>query len=317
MKKIILLVSFSAVLLILFLGGRSLTIPIGQSAKKIFGPEEARAAAEKFINKNLLPANIKATVKSAVLEGSVYSISLNVQGKDYTSYMTRDGSKFFQSGVNIATYAKENAANQTAGNQAPTPTQQNQNANLPKTDKPKVELFVFTYCPYGTQAEKGIIPAVKLLGSKIDFKIRQIGAMHGEYEKIEAQRQLCIEKQYSTKLLDYVQSFALDSAIGTCGSNAQCSEPLVDALYAKYGINKAKIDGCMKTEGEALYAAEQANSQANGVSGSPTLVINGAQSPAGRDSASYLAGICAAFNNAPAECAQQLSSASPSAGFGQ
>ena len=71
MKKIILLVSFSAVLLILFLGGRSLTIPIGQSAKKIFGPEEARAAAEKFINEKLLTAYIKATVKSAVLEGKI------------------------------------------------------------------------------------------------------------------------------------------------------------------------------------------------------------------------------------------------------
>ena len=319
MKKIILAGLFLAVFLALFLGGRSLTIPIGKSAKKVFGPEEARAAAEKFINENLLPANIKATVKSAVLEGSVYSLSLNVQGKDYTSYMTRDGSKFFQNGINIATYAQDNAANQAANNQGANnqaPAQQNQNTNLTKTDKPKVELFVFTYCPYGTQSEKGIIPAVKLLGNEIDFKIRQIGAMHGEYEKIEAQRQLCIEKQYPAKLLDYVQAFALDSAIGACGSNAQCSEPLVNALYAKLGITKSKIDACLKTDGATLYAAEVANSQSKGVGSSPTLVINGVRSNAGRDSASYLAGICAAFNNAPAECSKQLSSASPTAGFG-
>ena len=140
--------------------------------------------------------------------------------------------------------------------------------------------------------------------------------MHGEYEKIEAQRQLCIEKQYPAKLLDYVQAFALDSGIGACGSDAQCSAPLVNALYAKFGIAKSTIDACMKIDGVSLYAAEQANSQSNGIGGSPTLVINGVQSNAGRDSASYLAGICAAFNNAPAECAQQLSSASPAAGFG-
>lgn len=318
MKKIILASLFLAVFLVIFLGGRSLTIPIGKegSAKKIFGPEEARAAAEKFINEKLLPANTKATVKSAVLEGAVYNISLSVQGKDYTSYMTRDGSKFFQTGVNIATYAQDNAAIQAAGTQAQAPAQPSQSASVSKTDKPKVELFVFTYCPYGTQAEKGIIPAVKLLGDKIDFKIRQIGAMHGPHEATEAQRQLCIEKQYPAKLLDYVQAFALDSGVGVCGSDTQCSAPLIDALFNKYGISKSKIDTCMKTDGASLYAAEQANSQSQGVGGSPTLVINGVQSQAGRDSASYLAGICAAFSKAPAECAKQLSSASPAAGFG-
>ena len=140
--------------------------------------------------------------------------------------------------------------------------------------------------------------------------------MHGAYEKTEAQRQLCVEKKYPAKFLDYVEAFALDAAIGACGSNAQCSEPLVDALYGKLGINKSAINACMKTDGESLYAAEQANSQSKGIGGSPTLVINGVQSSAGRDSASYLSGICAAFNSAPAECAQQLSSASPAPGFG-
>lgn len=289
------------------------TIPLvktGQNAKKVLGAAEARAVAEKFVNENLLPANIKATVKNITLEGDVYNINLEVSGKDYTSYMTKDGEKFFQSGINMATFAAENAQ-AAAGN-----TQTAPSANIPKTDKPSVELYVFTYCPYGTQSEKGIIPAVKLLGNKIDFKIRQIGAMHGAYEKTEAQRQLCIEKKYPTKFLDYVQAFALDSAIGACGSDTQCSEPLVDALYGKLGINKSAINGCLKTDGATLYAAEEANSQSQGIGGSPTLVINGVQSNAGRDAASYLAGICAAFNNPPAECFEQLSSASPAAGFG-
>lgn len=310
MKKVI----FLSLLLALLVSGCSLTIPTGKSVKKVLSPEQAKAAAEKFVNENLLPSNVKAAVKSAVLEGDVYNISLDVQGKDYTSYMTKDGSKFFQTGIDMAAAVAQNQApaqNQNANTQASQP-----DANIPKADKPKVELFVFTYCPYGTQAEKGIIPAVKLLGNKIDFKIRQIGAMHGQHEKIEAQRQLCVEKQYPAKLLDYVESFALDSGIGACGSDTQCSAPLVDALYAKYGITKAKIEACIKTDGEALYAAEQANSQSQGVGGSPTLAINGVQSQAGRDAASYLTAICAAFNNAPAECSKQLSSASPAPGFG-
>jgi hypothetical protein len=308
MKKIFLL----GLLSVLLISGCSLKIPTAKNAKKILGPEEAKATAEKFINENLLPANIKATIKNVTDEGDVYNISLDVSGKDYTSYMTKDGTKFFQSGIDMATFAQENQAqNQASDTNAATPP-----SNATKSDKPSVELYVFTYCPYGTQSEKGIIPAVKLLGNKIDFKIRQIGAMHGEHEKIEAQRQLCIDKLYPTKYLDYTLAFALDSGIGTCGSNAQCSEPLINAIYTKLGITKAKIDACMKTDGVTSYSAEVANSQSKGIGGSPTLVINGVQSSAGRDAASYLAGICAAFNNPPAECSEKLSSASPSAGFG-
>ena len=33
--------------------------------------------------------------------------------------------------------------------------------------------------------EKAMIPVVKLLGDKIDFTIRQIGAMHGDFEKLK------------------------------------------------------------------------------------------------------------------------------------
>jgi len=300
-------------IVIVLIGTNKIVIPTGKNVKKTLTIEEAKATAEKFVNENLLPANTKATVKNVTDEGDVYNVNLDVGGQDYTSYMSKDGSKFFQSGINMATFAEEKAS------QAAAPTDNTQAApaaNVPKSDKPKVELYVFTYCPYGTQSEKGIIPAVQLLGSKIDFKIRQIGAMHGEYEKIEAQRQLCVEKQYPAKFLDYALAFALDSGIGACGSNAQCSEPLVNALYAKFEITKSKIDACMKTDGVTLYAAEEANAKSKGIGDSPTLVINGVQSNAGRDSASYLAGICAAFNTPPAECAKQLSGAAPAAGFG-
>ena len=303
-----------SLLLALLISGCSIPlIKNSQNVSKILAPEEAKVVAEKFINDNLLSSGVTATIKEVTDEGDVYNINLEVGGQDYTSYMSKDGSMFFQSGINMETFAQERA-DQIA--QADNPQAAAPAANAPKSDKPSVELYVFTYCPYGTQAEKGIIPAVKLLGDKIDFKIKQIGAMHGEYEKIEAQRQLCINKQYPAKYLDYTLAFALDSGIGVCGSDAQCSEPLVGALYTKYGIVKSKIDACMKTDGAALYAAEQANSQSKGIGGSPTLVINGVQSSAGRDSASYLAGICAAFNTPPAECAKQLSSASPVAGFG-
>jgi hypothetical protein len=196
---------------------------------------------------------------------------------------------------------------------------QNQNQpaqNVPKTDKPSVELYVFTYCPYGTQMEKAVIPVVKLLGNKIDFKIRQIGAMHGEHEKIEAERQLCIEKNYPDKLLDYILAFVSDEKIGNCGGDATCLKPLINAIYSKLGIDEIKINSCMASDGESLYNVEVANAGQHGVSGSPTLIINGAETQANRSPEAVKGVICSAFNNVPSECSQTLSTDSASAGFG-
>ena len=53
-----------------------------------------------------------------------------------------------------------------------------------------------------------------------------------------------------------------------------------------------------------------------GIRGSPGLIINGVTSSAGRAPASYLAGICAAFNDSPKECSQTLSGEAPAPGFG-
>jgi len=251
-----------------------------------------------------------ATLVEVNDNGEFYEVIISMNGQNLPLYVTKDGEFFTQSLIPLT----EDIAN---SNTQPS-------AEVPKSDKPEVELYVFTYCPYGTQSEKGIVPVLKLLGDKIDFKLRQVGAMHDPkgcsgadcYESLEAKRQLCIEKEYPTKLLDYINNFALNAEIGNCMGDNTCVTPLIDKLYTGLGISKAKIDACMKTDAESLYSAELANSEAQGVGGSPTLIINGEKVQSGRDSASYLETICSAFNTAPAECEEVLSSASPSPGFG-
>src|SRR4030042_6276821 len=199
-----------------------------------------------------------------------------------------------------------------------------QQTEVPKADKPTVELYVFTYCPYGLQMEKAMIPAVELLGDKINFKIRQIGAMHDAqgcsgsacFEKTEAQRQLCIEKNYPSKFLDYILSFAEDTSIGNCNGDATCLTSKLNALYTKLGIDASKINSCMASEGEKLYNAEVDNSGSKGVSGSPTLIINGVNTQSSRSPEAIKGVICSAFNNVPTECTMTLSTDSASAGFG-
>ncbi|MFA7707753.1 MAG: hypothetical protein WCX73_02280 [Candidatus Pacearchaeota archaeon] len=272
----------------------------------VISQNDMETQALEFINTQLLQGQSTAELVSIIEESGLYVVNVAINDNEFPIYFTKDG-KYISTGYGLISLTDDTLTNSET---------ETETAEVPKSDKPVVELYVFTYCPYGTQAEKGIIPVAQLLGDKIDFKIRQIGAMHGEYEAIEAKRQLCINKLYPDKYLEYTLALALDSEVGSCGGDATCVAPLIQKIYTKLGIDKTKIDSCMKTDADALYATEEANSEAQGVSGSPTLLINGVNAQSSRDSASYLKTICSAFNTAPEECSKTLSSASPSAGFG-
>jgi len=248
------------------------------------------------------------TISSVEEVSGVYKVTFDYNGDLIPQYITKDGKL---AGSLMALTTTET-------------TTHTKTAEIPKTDKPVVELYVFTYCPYGLQMEKAMIPVAKLLGNKIDFKIRQIGAMHDPsgckgdscFEKTEAERQLCVQKEYPTKLLDYVLAFAQDSSIGSCNGDATCLKPKLSALFTKFGIDENKINSCMTTYGESLYNTEVKNAEAKGVSGSPTVLINGVEAQLARNQDAVKTGICSAFNTLPSECSQTLSTTSAAAGFG-
>jgi glutaredoxin len=302
MKKIII----ASLFLSLALTGCSLGK--GISAKKILTPDEAKAKAADFITKNLVSQGTNVDIKEITAEGSLYKLKVSVssdQGsQDIDSYISNDGESFFPQVINIADTENQNQP-AASTNSAPSAVVTN------KTDKPVVELFVMSYCPYGTQIEKGIIPVVEALGDKIDFQLKFCDyTMHGAQETDENTKDYCIQKEQPDKLLSYLSCFLKE------GNSVSCSKEV--------GLDDGKINSCIaaatkefnidnKTTDFAIYKTDN---QKYGVSGSPTLVINGAQISSGRDSASLLNTICSGFNNAPAECSQQLSSQTPAPGFG-
>ncbi len=184
-----------------------------------------------------------------------------------------------------------------------------QGTNIPKSSKPTVELFVMSYCPYGTQAEKGIIPAIKALGNSVDFKLRFVYySMHGWKELQENLRQYCVQKEHPDKLFDYLSCFLNNSDSSSC--------------LAKYNLN---VSSCMESADKEFNNTEQSSlcnidkelNQKYGVSNSPTLVINGVKaSPSSRSPAAYLALICSAFTSRPSGCSASLPTSSYSPGFG-
>lgn len=280
---------------------------------------EAQAKAEKFINDNLVSAGSEVKVTKAEVEGQLYKLTVKLSsGQEVSSYLSKDGSKFYPEAYDIQTI--ENQTNTNTGTNANANT--NQTAQQPtKNDKPVIELFVMSHCPYGTQIEKGILPVLDLLKDKISFNLKFCSyAMHGEVELQEQLRQYCLQQEQTDKLQTYLKCYLEAGDSNACqaqvGVDKNKLASCVDATDKQYKVtenynNKATWQGNYPSFG--VYAADNTK---YGVQGSPTLVINGTTVSANRDPQSLLQAVCSAFTTAPAECGQTLSSAAPSAGFG-
>ncbi len=237
--------------------------------------------------------------------GSLYEVTVSYKGDEIPVYVTKDGKYFVQGAIPIA-------ADATGGTDSETQQQE-----VPKSDKPKVEAFIFSYCPYGLQFEKALFPVYDLLKSKAGIDIVAIGAMHGEFEKQESLRQISIEQLYGRdKLFAYLKEFDTNTNIGSCSGDDACLSKYLPAIYTKLGIDKTKIENYMKTNALAIYDEQNARASELGISGSPTFVINDVQVQVGRTPDAIKQAICSAFNTAPSECQQTLSTQSTSAGFG-
>jgi len=283
-------------------------------------PEEIKLITEDFINTNLLQGENKAAVTDVALENGLYKMKVTINGEqEIDSYMTKDGKTFFPQALEIKKTEEEG---QQADTQADAAEKQ-QAANVEKSDKPSVELFVMSHCPYGTQIEKGIIPAVEALGNKIDFSLKFCDyAMHGEKEVNEQLAETCIAKEQKDKLFPYLKCFLKDGNSEACLKEAKIDASKMKNCVAKldkeFEVTKKLNDKSTWISGQfPPFDVFAADNEKYGVQGSPTLVINGAAVSSSRDAQSLLASICSGFNNAPDECQKELPSAAPSPGFGE
>ncbi len=261
-------------------------------------------AAEKLVNYLNSRTGGGVELVSSTQEGSLYNVMVSYQGDEIPVYITTDGQYFVQGVVPLTD------ENESVQPPEPTPTE------VVKSDKPKVELFVMTECPYGTQAEKGIIPVLELLGDKIDGQISFVHYfMHGDKEEQETYRQVCIREEQPDKYLAYLKCYLEgDGKADSTGYIANGKDPGACIKEAK--VSETKLKSCISKSSEAYYKTDSAASQAAGVQGSPTLVINGQIVNSGRSPSAFLQTICSAFNTAPSECEETLDSTNPSAGFG-
>jgi len=277
-------------------------------------PDDAADKALEYINANLLAEGTTAELENIGEEHGIYSFKVDINGRLYDSYVTKDGKMLFTA---TAFYLDEEPTVDKPD--APAPEQP---AEVQKSAKPEVEIFVMSHCPFGTQIEKGIIPVVKLLGDKIDFNLRFVYyAMHGEKELDEQINQYCIEKEQNSKLIPYLECFLADGDSERCVTEANIDKAKLESCFAstdkEYKIKEGFADQSTWLNGRfPIFAVHQDLNDKYGIQGSPGLVINGAKVNSNRDPASLLSAICNAFDDAPSECDEELDSANPSAGFG-
>ncbi len=268
---------------------------------------EASDRLTSFIKSQGGTADIVSTEK----EGSLYKITIDYQGENIPIYVTLDGNYLVPSLIPLASDVDSGASSGST-----------QVAEVPKTSKPSVELFVMSLCPYGLQAEKGILPVANLLKDKIDFKIKFVFyAMHGKKEIDENTNQYCIQKEQPTKLNSYLSCYVDSGDSSGClvssGIDLNKLTACISAADKQFKITENFEDQSSWLSGQfPKYDVDLADNTKYDVGGSPTLIINGVQANSARDPASLLKAICAAFTKAPAECSQVLSSAAPSPGFG-
>lgn len=286
--------------------------------ENVLAKEDVSTKALDYINKYLL-TDTTATLKGVEEDSSLYVLKMTIQGREFNSYVTKDGKLLFPQGVDIT---KESEIPEQPEAQA-TATE------YPKTDKPNVKMFVMTFCPFGQQAETGLKPAIELLDEEIDFEPHFViysnyasgypnycldeenkyCSMHGINELNEGVRQLCIWKYDKEKFWSYVAKV-----------NEKCSNSNIETCWEgiaeETNVDADKIKTCQEGEAISLLATEVELNQKYNVRGSPSVKINDKDYSGARTPEAYKTAICSSFTTEPGDCGNTLSATGTAASGG-
>jgi glutaredoxin len=186
--------------------------------------------------------------------------------------------------------------------------------SMQKVANTELEAYVVSYCPYGLQMQRVLNEVQKTLGSG-NIKVRYIGAvvdgvitsMHGEQEAVENHRQICIREEQNDKYWDYVGCFIKAGDSETCLAEAK--------------IDTTMLSECMEDpERGVKYAEEDFAGQAKyGVTGSPTLILNGQRVSefnfGGRSAEAVKTMLCCSMSKEVSGCSRDLQTEQASVAF--
>ena len=185
-------------------------------------------------------------------------------------------------------------------------------------NKPQIDFFVMSYCPYGNQAEEAIKPVYDELKGKVDFNPRYViykdyqgsspeycvegyCSMHGIQELHQDMRELCVHKNDGDEAWF---KFAITM-------NRDCTYQNADTCWEgvakKLGMNVDKVKQCEKNDGLNLVKSESSLNSLLNVQGSPQIFVEGTEYQGSRSSAGYQKALCDQIKgDKPAGCVVPL-----------
>ncbi len=267
-----------------------------------------------YINNNDL-SDSPVSLSSVSEESGMIKIKIKIGANEFDSYVTKDGKLLFP---NVPINMAENA---DTGEDQPAALTCD---TLEKTAESQLEAFIVSKCPFGLQMQRMIADAVKNIPDLDKYvKVRYIGAvsgdsitaMHGTEEATENLRQICIRDEQRSKYWNYISCHIKAGDVNSCLSSAS--------------IDQSKLTACMgdKNRGVAYAKADFDLSDGYNATGSPTLVLNGAEiSEFAPDGSSIFGGrtsdelktiICCASESKPGFCSTQLNTAQAATNFSE
>ena len=277
--------------------------------KKILGPktisgQEVGERIIKYVEQNIPEAKI--SLVGVTEENGLYKVNLKLNESEISVYATKNGKLFFPQAITL----NEGLTNGSAG-------------EVEKSDVPDIKLFVMSYCPFGLQAEKALLPAWELLREKVKIGVYFVDyIMHEKKEIDENLRQYCIQKEEPEKFTAYLSCFVKKGDYQACLGETRIDREKLNSCQ-EGADKKFKISENYNNKNSWLsgrYPKFEIDSELNkkyNVSGSPTLVINDqVVQLKKRSPEDFKKIICQAFVSPPEECSQTLSEETPSPGFG-
>ncbi len=282
-------------------------LPSDKNTPESLSVEEMNEIAQKaisYINTNLLGGGTTASLVESLTENGLIKIRLIVEGNEIDSYISLDGKLLFLQAFDLSDELI--AEDPGLGDGTSDGVDIESCEEITKVEKPLLEAFVVSKCPYGVQMQRILAEVVRNIPSLAEnMKVRYMGsisggkitAMHGDQEAQENLRQICLREE-TEKYWDYIACHIKKGDVEDCLSNAQ--------------VNVSQLNSCMTDSSKGLeYAKEDFDLQTeHDVKGSPTLILTGEGVSefgfGGRTAEALKTLICCGFTNTPDVCSQVL-----------
>lgn len=321
--------------LILFLALVSSIFGEGFGIKNILKGSSSDKVAEatlEFINQKFFSDGASASLVESLKANGLYKIKFKVDEQEFESYVSSDGKILFPQGIPIEEAAEGNEENEETGEK-----QEEEKItcdDIEKVDKPSMEAFVVSECPYGLQMQRVLNEIVKNIPSMASqIEVRYIGtiedgkvtSMHGEKEAQENLRQICIREEQADKYWNYIGCYISNDC-----QDEECINTNRDKCLDESQIDRTGLDVCMSDNSKGMEYAKEDFSRVEKykANGSPAIIMNGGQSV---DEEAFANGmelemrsaeliknlLCCSFQEKPENCAKELNKVSAASSFSE